>query len=130
MNLPLDEYTKLLGAEVHEVKPGYAVVKARAPDSACNFNGVVHGGYIFSLADIAFAYASNAGGRMALALDMYISYRKALKPGKLVEAVAREVQRSGRTALYTIEVCSEGELIAYVSATVYLLDKEPGAPCN
>ncbi|MEM0483664.1 hotdog fold thioesterase [Pyrobaculum aerophilum] len=130
MNLPIDEYTKLIGAEVREVRPGYAVVYAKAPKSACNFNGVIHGGFIFSLADIAFAYASNAGGRMALALDMYVSFRKALKPDKSVVATAKELQRSGRTALYLIEVTSEGDLIALITATVYVLDREPGAPCD
>jgi len=130
MNLPVDDYTKLLGVKIREISPGRCVVSAKVPREACNFNGVVHGGYIFSIADIAFAYASNAGGKMALALDMYISYRKALKPGEEIEAEAVEVERGGRTALYIIRVRRGDELIAHVTATVYLFEKPPGASCG
>jgi acyl-CoA thioesterase len=130
MNPPLDNYTKLLGVQIIELKPGFARVKANPNIDHCNFNGVIHGGYIFSIADIAFAYASNAGGQMALALDMYISFRKPAKPGMELEAVAQEVHRSGRTGLYQIKVASNGELVALIQATVYFVDRTPGGECN
>jgi acyl-CoA thioesterase len=130
MNLTLDNYTKLLGAQIVELRPGFARVKANPIIDHCNFNGVIHGGYIFSIADIAFAYASNAGGQMALALDMYISFRKPAKPCMELEAVAQEVHRSGRTGLYQIKVASNGELVALIQATVYFVDRTPGGECN
>jgi len=130
MNLTLDNYTKLLGAQIIELRPGFARVKANPNTDNCNFNGVIHGGYIFSIADIAFAYASNAGGHMALALDMYISFRKPVKPGMELEAVAQEIHRSGRTGLYQIKVMSNNELVELIQATVYFLDKTPGERCN
>ncbi len=126
MNPKPDLYTKFLNVEIEEVKPGLARVKTIAPDHSVNFNGVVHGGFIFSVADIAFAYASNAAGKMALALDMCISYRKAAKAGEEIVAVAEEVHKSGKTALYRINVYANQELCAVIQATVYILDKETG----
>ena len=130
MNLTLDNYTKLLGAQIVELRPGFARVKANPIIDHCNFNGVIHGGYIFSIADIAFAYASNAGGQVALALDMCISFRKPAKPGMELEAVAQVVHRSSGTGLYRIKVASNGELVALIQATVCFVDRTPGGECN
>jgi acyl-CoA thioesterase len=130
MNLTLDNYTKLLGAQIVELRPGFARVKANPIIDHCNFNRVIHCGYIFSIADIAFAYASNAGGQMALALDIYISFRKPAKPDMELEAVAQEVHRSGGTGLYQIKVASNGELVALIRATVCFVDRTPGGECN
>ncbi len=120
-----DQFSRALGVEVLEVRPGYAKVRALPGKEHCNFNGMVHGGYIFSVADVAFAYASNAGGKMALALDMYISFRQKVSPGEEVVAEAREIHRSGRTGLYRMTVNGPQGLIAEVQATVYFLDRPP-----
>lgn len=126
-----DGFLKLVGAELLEAGPGRAVVRAVPTADHCNFNGVVHGGYIFSLADIAFAYASNLAGRAALALDMYISFRRPARPGVPLVAEAREVDRRGRTALYSIWVREEGgEAVAVLQSTVYITDREPGGGCH
>ncbi len=120
-----DQFSRELGIEVLDVRPGYAKVRAVPSRDHCNFNGMVHGGYIFSVADVAFAYASNAGGKMALALDMYISFRQKVAPGEEITAEAREVHRSGRTGLYRMTVNGPQGLVAEIQATVYFLDREP-----
>ena len=67
---------------------------------------------------------------MALALDMYTSFRKPAKPDMELEAVAQEVHRSGGTGLYQIKVASNGELVALIQATVCFVDRTPGGECN
>jgi acyl-CoA thioesterase len=77
-----------------------------------NGNGACHGGFIFTLADSAFAYASNSRNRVAVAQHATISF---LRPGALGEtlvAEAREISLSDRSGLYDVTVMAQGEVIA------------------
>jgi acyl-CoA thioesterase len=114
-----DRLADLLGIEILEVAPGRARVRLRIDDRHLNGAGVVHGGTIFALADVAFAGASNAHGTLALALDASISFVKALSSGTLV-ATAREEVRTTKIGCYSIRVEEEGgELVALFHGTVY-----------
>ena len=116
-----DAYAASLGANVELVKPGYSRVRLDVTTAHHNFHGMTHGGLVFSLADIAFAAASNSRGQTAVALDMSISFLRATSAGAILVAEAREVQLSGPIGLYEITVKSSSDeaLVARLQATVY-----------
>jgi acyl-CoA thioesterase len=81
---------------------------------------VCHGGVIFSLADVAFALACNSHGTLALALDMSISFLKAVQVGETITARCEERHAGKSTGCYTIEVSDSGNnVVALVKATAF-----------
>lgn len=114
-----DKFAKHAGIELLEMAPGYAKIKMEIKD--CHFNGVktVHGGAIFTLADFAFAVASNSHGRVAVGINASISYMKAATAGTLY-AEAREVSLNHKLGTYIVEIKDdEGALAAVFQGTVY-----------
>ncbi|MFA4909423.1 MAG: hotdog fold thioesterase [Desulfobacteria bacterium] len=115
-----DPYARFLGIELIEINTGYS--KLRMPLKGCmhNFVGIAHGGAIFSLADHAFAAASNSHGTLAVALNMSITYISAPSEGSVLVAEAKEISLTPRTALYRIDVSTEdNKLIASCQGIVY-----------
>jgi len=89
-----------------------------------NFHGIPHGGAIFSLADAAFAAASNSHGTRAVALEMTVHYLAAAEAGTTLYAEAQEEKLGKRTALYRIRVTDpDGNLIASCQGLVYRRDR-------
>ena len=114
-----DRFAKHSGVELLEVSPGYAKTKMEVQDRHLNGVDVVHGGAIFTLADLAFAAASNSHGTVAVAINASIWYVKAGRQGTLY-AEAREESRNPKLATYYIEVTDEsGEMIAKFEGMVY-----------
>ena len=114
-----DRYASLSGMAVVEVSPGRAKVEMVASDAHLNGVDMVHGGALFTLADLAFAAASNSHGTVAVAVNAHISYLKAAGPGKLT-AEAEEVSCHPRLASYTVRVRDEqGELVAIFQGMAY-----------
>jgi acyl-CoA thioesterase len=77
-----------------------------------NGQRIAHGGFIFSLADSAFAFACNSHNERAVAAQCQISF---IKPGKLGDrlvATAREISRTGRSGIYDVRVTVDGTTIA------------------
>ncbi len=118
-----DRLIGLLGAEVRDVSAGYARVGLAVEDKHLNAAEVCHGGVLFTLADLAFALASNSHGQMALALEVSFSFLKAAQAGDDIEAVAREIHLGRRTATYLVEVVRGGDRVALMKGTVYRFDK-------
>ena len=86
--------------------------------------GLAHGGIAFSLADSALAFASNAYGRLSVALDCSISFPVAVKVGDELTATANELSLTNRTATYLIEVTNQkNEKVAFFKGTVYRTSK-------
>jgi len=84
-----------------------------------NAVGIIQGGAIFTLADYAFAAASNSHGTVAVAINANITFMKALSAGRLV-AEAREVSKNFKLGTYTVEVKDEqGDLVALFQGMVY-----------
>ncbi|MBO8180216.1 MAG: hydroxyphenylacetyl-CoA thioesterase PaaI [Archaeoglobus sp.] len=120
-----DKLFELLGARILEMKEGYAKVEMVVKDEHLNAAKVCHGGIIFSIADLAFALASNSHGKIALAIEVSITYMKAAFEGEKLAAEAKEVNLGNRTATYLMEVRnSKNELVALAKGTVYRMDKE------
>ena len=114
-----DRFAEHAGIEIEDVGEGYA--RARMTIRDCHLNGVdlVHGGAIFTLADLAFAVASNSHGTVAVAINVSISFVKAAREGVLT-AEAREVSRNPKLASYSVTVTDEdGETVALFQGMVY-----------
>ncbi len=122
MDFTKDQFASHCGIELEKVSEGYAAAKMNINDFHLNGAGIVHGGAIFTLADFAFAAASNSYGKLALAINASVSFFRALSSGVLI-AEAKEVSRSKRLATYEVRVVNEsGDIIALFYGTVYVKD--------
>jgi len=114
-----DLYARENGIELLHVGKGVAGVRMAIQEKHINSHGTVHGGAIFTLADTAFALASNSHGIPASAINAHISYMKAARSGTL-RAEAREFALNPRLASYTVEVTDDaGEKIAIFQGMAY-----------
>ncbi|NPA15325.1 MAG: hotdog fold thioesterase [Deferribacteres bacterium] len=120
-----DRLFKFLGAEVVDFAPGYARLEMTVADKHLNAVGVCQGGVIFTLADLAFAVASNSYGELVLAVNCDISYIKAAKLGDVLVAEAKEHNRGSRLSHYLVEVfnAATGEKVALFKGVGYNLGK-------
>ena len=114
-----DKLGRHLGIKLLEVSEGVAKVKMEIRESHLNGIGTVHGGTIFTLADVAFAAASNSHGTIAVAVNVSISFLRAASQGVLY-AEAREVSRNPKLANYDVRVTDGDEnLIAVFQGLAY-----------
>jgi acyl-CoA thioesterase len=114
-----DHFAKHLGVEMLEYSPGKAKARMKLQQHHLNSAGTVHGGAIFSLADAVFSVASNSHGTLAMAINVSISFFKAVKTGTLM-AEGREVSFNPKLATYLIDVKDEdGNAVALFQGTVY-----------
>ncbi len=114
-----DNFAKHLGIEMLEYSKGRAKARMEIKSHHLNSAGMLHGGAIFSLADAVFSVASNSHGTLAVAINVSISFFKAMKNGVLI-AEGREVSYNPKLATYLIDVKDEaGNAIALFHGTVY-----------
>jgi acyl-CoA thioesterase len=114
-----DRFAEFVGIKLVEVAPGYAKTQMEITDKHLNGVNVVHGGAIFTLADYAFAAASNSKGFVTLAINVNITYFKAPK-GKVLVAEAKEISGEKRICGYSIDIIDENnDLIARFNGTGY-----------
>lgn len=104
-----DSFCDLLGIEVIEIAPGTARTTMTIEENHRNFHGIPHGGGIYSLADAAFAAASNAEGEDAFALETNISYLESVDIGTTLTATAKRTHETHRTAEYEVVVTDQAE---------------------
>lgn len=108
-----DKASRALGMKIERVAPGFAALSMTVGVNMVNGHGLCHGGYIFTLADSAFAVACNSHNQRHGAQHCQISY---LSPGRLgmrLIAEARERHRAERSGIYDVTVKSgDGEAIA------------------
>ncbi len=114
-----DPFAGFLGIRVERVEEGFASCSVTIGENLCNFLGMVHGGLIFSLADVAFAAASNRDHYPSYALDVSGSFLKAARVGDVMRAEARLVHATRRTGLYRMDVFRQSELVATFNGTVF-----------
>lgn len=127
--LEQDPFARYLGIQIRELREGFARLEMPLRSEMVNFMGAIHGGAIFSLADHAFAAASNSHGTMAVALHLDITYFSVPSPGSILTAEARELHLSRRTATYRIEITTqEGHPVASCQGIAYRKVKDQGGP--
>jgi acyl-CoA thioesterase len=107
-----DDASKGLGMEIVEIRPGHATLAMTVRPDMVNGQRIAHGGFIFTLADSAFAFACNSHNERVVAAQGSISF---IKPGRLGDrlvATAREISRSGRSGIYDVRVTVNDTAIA------------------
>jgi acyl-CoA thioesterase len=108
-----DVASRGLGMRLISVEPGRAVLGMTVSDTMVNGHGLCHGGFIFMLADTAFATACNSYNRRAVAQHCAITYLSPARSGDRLVARAIERSRAGRSGLYDVTVTGEeGPVIA------------------
>lgn len=115
-----DRFATENGMELLKVEPGYAEARMPVSKSHLNGYGTVQGGAMFTLADFAFAAASNAKGFATVSCGASINY---FKPpvGKVITAKATEVSSSRRLCTYDVDVFDEdGGLVARYIGNGYI----------
>jgi acyl-CoA thioesterase len=107
-----DDASKGLGMEILQIGAGEATLAMTVKPNMVNGHGIAHGGFIFALADSAFAFACNSHNERAVAAQCNISF---IRPGKLGDrliATAREISRTGRSGIYDVRVTAGDTAIA------------------
>ncbi|MBX9952379.1 MAG: hydroxyphenylacetyl-CoA thioesterase PaaI [Candidatus Obscuribacterales bacterium] len=115
-----DRASRHLGIKIERVDEGVAVLSMTVREDMLNGLDILHGGFTFSLADSAFAFACNSRNRKTVALNCTINFVAAAKVGDTLTATAREVSLSGRTGVYDVSVKNQNdELVAEFRGTSY-----------
>ncbi len=115
-----DKFARLLDIQLEAARPGYARASLTVRPDMLNAVKVTQGGVTFTLADFAFAVASNSHGTTSLALSTQLSFPGSSREGDRLVAEAREENSTRRTGLYTVEVkTGEGQLVGLFSGTVF-----------
>jgi acyl-CoA thioesterase len=107
-----DTASRALGIELVSAGDGRAVVRMRLTAQMVNGHGIAHGGFVFLLADTAFACACNSWGPVTVAAGADIAFLRPAREGELLEARAEERTRLGRSGIYDVTVLRGTEVIA------------------
>lgn len=119
-----DRLFDFLGAEITDMGEGYATVIMEVKDKHLNSANVCHGGVIFTLADLAFALASNSYGTLAFAIHVSISFIKTVKAGDKLIAEAQEFSKGKTLATYHVTITkNNGEKVAFFEGMVFRFEK-------
>jgi len=114
-----DRFAKLLGFEIVDIQAGYAKVEVDVRDEYLNGADVIHGGFLFSLADYAFAIASNSKNNLSLSINSNITFHKAISSGKIY-AIAQEIKDGKNVASCEVKIYDDKEnLLATFVGTVF-----------
>ena len=101
-----------LGMELLDVADGAAIVRMTIVSSMVNGHGIAHGGYVFLLADTAFACACNSRGVVTVASGADISFVAPVRAGAVLVARAAERVSFGRSGIYDVTVTSGDQVVA------------------
>jgi acyl-CoA thioesterase len=108
-----DRASQALGMSLDRVAPGEATISMTVTDAMCNGLSICHGGYLFTLADSAFAFACNTYNRHTVAQQGAITFIAPAYAEERLTARAREVCREGRGGVYDVSIANDaGKTIA------------------
>ena len=99
-----DRASQSLAMSLDAVAPGSATVSMAVRGDMVNGHGTCHGGFLFTLADSAFAFACNSHNARAVAQECSVTFLAPAREGDRLRAVAKERYRAGRTGLYDVTV--------------------------
>ena len=120
-----DKFSQWLGIERVLIEQGHCILKMKVREEMMNGFGIAHGGIAFSFADSALAFASNAYGRLSVALECSISFPVAVKVDDVLTCEAKELSLTNKTGSYLMEIKNQkNENVAFFKGTVYRTSKE------
>lgn len=115
-----DRFATASGIRVVEVRQGYARTEMTVEPRHLNAVGILQGGALFTLADLAFAAASNSHGVVAVACQADMTWFKAVESGKLT-ATAEEISRTCKLSTCVIRITDEhDELVGLFKGVAYI----------
>lgn len=115
-----DAFSKWLGIELIDIQQGYAKVQMTVRKEMTNGFKIAHGGISYSLADSAFAFASNSWGEHAVSIETSISHTRPVQSGDTLTAETSMENRSKRLAIYNVKVTNqENKTVALFKGTVF-----------
>ena len=103
-----DSTSQRLGMRIEHVAPGEATLTMEITDFMLNGHGLAHGGFVFALADSAFAFACNGYNQRTVGHQAAITYMAPGRLGERLTAVARELYRGRRDGIYDVQVTNDG----------------------
>jgi len=107
-----DAASQALGMDLIDIGPGRATIAMTVRDDMVNGHAIGHGGFTFTLADSAFAFACNSYNRRTVAQSCSISYLAPTRLGQVLIAEATERLRTGRSGIYDITVRAGEQVVA------------------
>lgn len=108
-----DRASQALGMALLEARPGHARMTMTVRPDMTNGLAICHGGFVFALADSAFAFACNAGNRRTVAQHCAVSFLAPAQAGDRLIAEARLLAEAGRSGIYDVTVATRsGTLLA------------------
>ena len=120
-----DAFSKWLGIELVNIRRGYAKIKMTVREEMTNGFKIAHGGITYSLADSAFAFASNSWGEQAVSIETSISHTKPVQIDDVLTAETSMKNKSKRLAIYNVTVTNQDEkVVALFKGTVFHTGKE------
>ncbi|TBL26841.1 hydroxyphenylacetyl-CoA thioesterase PaaI [Verrucosispora sp. SN26_14.1] len=123
-----DVASNRLGIELVSAAGGAAVARMRVTDSMVNGHRIAHGGFVFLLADTAFALACNSHGPATVAAGGEITFVRPAREGDVLSARATERTRYGRSGIYDVTVSrADGQVIAEFRGHSRVLRPDAGA---
>ena len=114
-----DSFSRWLGVEILEIREGYAQIKMTVREEMLNGHRVAHGGISFSLADSAFAFASNSHGQKAVSIETSINHIKPVFEGDELIAIAQKESISRSLGQYIVRVTRNNELVGLFKGVVF-----------
>src|SRR5690348_233010 len=107
-----DDASSGLGMKIIDIGAGRATLSMSVLPHMVNGQRIAHGGFIFTLADSAFAFACNSHNEKAVAAQGNITFIRPGRLGDTLTAAAREISRSGRSGIYDVRVTVGDDVIA------------------
>jgi len=124
-----DLFARHCGIELLDMGPGWSKARMKIEPYHFNAANTVHGGAIFTLADFAFAVASNSHGTLSMGINTSVSFVKAATRGTL-HAEAREQALNPRLASYSVQISDDEDAVVAIFQGMVYRKKESIIPAD
>ena len=120
-----DAFSKWLGIELVHIEHGNCVIRLTVRKEMLNGFGIAHGGITYSLADSAFAFATNSIGHQAVSIETSISHTSKVVAGDILTAQTSLINKTRKFAIYNVDITNqEDKRVATFKGTVYYTGKD------
>jgi len=120
-----DAFSKWLGIELVDIQHGNCEIKLTVRKDMLNGFGIAHGGITYSLADSAFAFATNSIGHQAVSIETSISHTSKVIDGDVLTAKTALINKTRKFAIYHVDITNQEDLrVASFKGTVYYTGKD------